>query len=252
MSWQAEDTRLSVLAVIPARGGSKGIPGKNLKLIGGLSLVGRAARLAASQSWVDQVIVSTDDAGIASEAVRQGAEAPFMRPSELSGDAASSDDMWRHAWESAEEHYGRRFDVSLLLEPTSPLRQPADLTATMDALLSGSHAAAATVSATPAHFSPHKTLTVGGDGRIGFWAEDGSRYNRRQNVPALYHRNGLCYALRREPFLEGAPILGQDCAAVVIERPVVNIDEPFDLELAEWLLARQQRATPDMPLAQIA
>ncbi len=252
MSWQAGDKRLSVLAVIPARGGSKGIPGKNLKLIGGLSLVGRAARLAASQNWIDQVIVSTDDAEIASEAVRQGAEAPFMRPATLAGDAASSDDMWRHAWESAEDHYGRRFDISILLEPTSPLRQPHDLSATMEALLDGNHAAAATVSPTPAHFSPHKTLTVGGDGRIGFWAEDGAAYSRRQNVPDLYHRNGLCYALRREPFLDGAPILGQDCAAVPVDRPVVNIDEPFELELAEWLLERQQRATPDMPLAQIA
>jgi len=252
MSWTSGGQRLSVLAVIPARGGSKGIPGKNLKTVGGLSLVGRAARLAASQNWIDRVIVSTDDAEIAAEAMRHGAEAPFLRPDSLSGDAASSDDMWRHAWQAAEDHYGRRFDLSILLEPTSPLRQPQDLSATVEAVVAGDHASAATVSPTPAHFSPHKTLTVGNEGRIGFLLDDGERYNRRQNVPALYHRNGLCYALRRGPFFDGGPILGADTAAVVIDRPVVTIDDPFELELAEWLLDRQQRAAPDMAIAQIA
>ena len=145
----------------------------------------------------------------------------------------------------------RRFDVSLLLEPTSPLRRPQDLVETMEALQRNG-SGAATVSPTPAHFTPHKTLTVDAGGCIGFWAEGGARYNRRQNVPALYHRNGLCYALRRDAFLGGGPILGDDCAAVVIDRPVVNIDDPFELELAEWLLERQQRATPDIPVAQIA
>ena len=163
MSWQADDRRLSVLAVIPARGGSKGIPGKNLKPVGGLSLVGRAARLASSLTWIDRVIVTTDDPESAAEAVRHGAEAPFLRPAGLAGDAASSDDMWRHAWESAEEHYGRRFDVSLLLEPTSPLRRPQDLVETMEALQRNG-SGAATVSPTPAHFTPHKTLTVDAGG----------------------------------------------------------------------------------------
>lgn len=252
MSWHDGDKRLRVLAVIPARGGSKGIPGKNLKPLGGLSLVGRAARLASSLSWIDRTIVSTDDAEIASEAMRQGADAPFLRPDELANDMAASDAMWRHAWETAEDHYGCRFEVSLLLEPTSPLRVPSDLSAVMEALLGGQHAGAVTVSSTPAHFTPHKTLTVGADGQIGFLAADGARYARRQDIPDLYHRNGLCYGLRREPFLGGSPILGPDTAAVITERPVVNIDEPLELELAEWLLERQQRSTPELPSAQFA
>lgn len=252
MTWRNDGRDSGVLAVIPARGGSKGIPGKNMKRLGGLTLVGRATQLAVSLPWIDQVIVSTDDSEIAAEVMRQGGDAPFLRPGHLAGDTASSDDMWRHAWTSAEEHYGRRFDVSVLLEPTSPLRQAGDLTATMEALFHGDHRGAATVSPTPAHYTPHKTLTVGGDGRVGFLVEDGPRYVRRQEVPALYHRNGLCYALRRDSFLAGAPILNSDCAAVIVERPVANIDDPFELELAEWLLGRAGHATTEISLSETA
>lgn len=252
MTWREDVHERGVLAVIPARSGSKGIPGKNMKRLGGLTLVGRATQLAVSLPWVNEVIVSTDDPEIAAEVMRQGGEAPFLRPDNLASDTASSDDMWRHAWIAAEEHYGRCFDVSILLEPTSPLRKPGDLTATMEALSDGDHRGAVTVSPTPAHYSPHKTLTVGEDGRVGFLADDGARFARRQEVPALFHRNGLCYALRRDPFLEGAPILNEDCAAVVVERQVVNIDEPFELELAAWLLARQDDATSAVPFAESA
>lgn len=252
MSWFGDGLEHRVLAVIPARGGSKGIPGKNMRRLDGLTLVGRATQLAVSLPWIDQVIVSTDDPAIAAEVVRQGGDAPFLRPEQLASDTASSDGMWRHAWTAAEAHYGCRFDLSILLEPTSPLRQAADLAATMTALFKDGRRGAVTVSPTPAHYAPHKTLTVGVDGRIGFLAEDGARFARRQEVPALYHRNGICYALRRDPFLEGAPILNEDCVAVTIDRPVVNIDDPFELELAEWLLARQRQAESEPPLADLA
>ena len=89
MSWLDASRSPAVLAVIPARGGSKGIPGKNMKRLCGLTLVGRATRLAVSQTWVDQVIVSTDDPEIAAEVVRQGGDAPFLRPPELADDTAS-------------------------------------------------------------------------------------------------------------------------------------------------------------------
>lgn len=108
--------------MLVAKKPTTGIPGKNMKRLGELTLAGRATRLATSQPWIDQVIVSTDDPGIAAEVARQGGEAPFMRPAELADDTASSDDMWRHAWRAAEDHYGKRFDVSLLLKLTSPLR----------------------------------------------------------------------------------------------------------------------------------
>lgn len=227
-----------ILAVIPARGGSKSIPRKNLAKLDGISLVGRAARTARALDWIDQVICSTDDEDIAWEANRNGAEVPFMRPEELSGDRASSIDMWRHAWLAAEAHYGHGFNVSVLLEPTSPLRRPGDIERTVTQLLQGDHKAAATVSRTPAHYTPHKTLTVDASGIIDFYLEGGHRHAIRQTIPAYYHRNGLCYAVRRATLVDESHIIEDNCLAVVVERHVVNIDEPFELDLAAWLLQR--------------
>lgn len=242
MSWPAPHGALSVLAVVPARGGSKGLPGKNLRAVGGISLVGRAARLASSLPWIDCAILSTDDVLIAAEGARHGINVPFVRPAELASDTASSADMWRHAWLAAEERYARRFDVSLLLEPTSPLRRETDLAATMTALVDSGHRTAATVSRAPAHFTPHKCLTVDDAGRIGFYRADGAGFATRQRIPAYYHRNGLCYAAMRAALVDDGEIIGDDCAAVVIDRPVVNIDDAFELELAEWLLTREMEA----------
>ncbi|HEV7276276.1 MAG TPA: acylneuraminate cytidylyltransferase family protein [Devosiaceae bacterium] len=227
-----------VLAVVPARGGSKSIPRKNLKQVGGVSLVGRAAQVAKSVPWIDAAVISTDDQEIAAEAVRHGLDAPFLRPPELSGDTANSVDAWRHAWLSSEAHYGRRFELSILLEPTSPLRRLEDVERTVAGMLDAGAHAAATVSRTPAHYTPHKTLTVSADGRIGFYLEGGARHSLRQGIPALYHRNGLCYAVTRRHLVEQGMIIDRDALAIIVDRHVVNIDDPFELELAEWLLDR--------------
>jgi CMP-N,N'-diacetyllegionaminic acid synthase len=231
---------LSVLAVVPARGGSKSIPRKNLKTVGGISLVGRAAQVAAALPMIDAALISTDDPEIAAEAKAHGLDAPFVRPPELSGDSATSVDMWRHAWLAAEAHYGRRFDLSVLLEPTSPLRRPEDVERTLRALVDAGAPAAATVSPTPAHYTPHKTLKINDNGEIDFYLEGGAKHSLRQGIPAYYHRNGLCYAVTRDHLVNQGCIIDRGAVAVVVDRHVVNIDEVFELELAEWLLEREK------------
>lgn len=226
----------TVLAVVPARGGSKSIPRKNLKMVGGVSLVGRAAQIAAALPLIDAALISTDDPEIAAEAKAHGLDAPFMRPPELSGDTASSVDMWRHAWVAAEAHYGKRFELSVLLEPTSPLRRPEDVERTLRALVDAGAPAAATVSPTPAHYTPHKTLEINDKGEIIFYLEDGARHSLRQGIPAYYHRNGLCYAVTRDHLVNKGYIIDHGAVAVVVDRHVVNIDDMFELALAEWLL----------------
>ena len=109
---------------------------------------------------------------------------------------------------------------------------------TVNALIEGDHLAAATVSRAPAHFTPHKCLTVDQEGHIGFYLKDGAKYSLRQKIPSYYFRNGICYAAKRMTVVEKGQILEERCKAVVIDRPIVNIDEPFDLELAEFLLRR--------------
>jgi CMP-N-acetylneuraminic acid synthetase len=202
-------------------------------------LVGRVGELARSLDWLDASVLSTDDAEIAEEGRRHGLDVPFLRPGDLAGDLAGSHGVWRHAWLAAEAHYGKQFDISVLLEPTSPLRRAEDLTTTVKALLDGEHKSAATVSPAPAHFTPQKCLTVA-NGRIGFYHPQGAQHSTRQTIPTYYFRNGICYALRRDALMEGDAIIGDDCAAVIIDRAIVNIDEPFDLELAEFLLGRER------------
>ena len=171
----------------------------------------------------------------------QGLDAPFYRPAHLAGDDASSADAWRHAWTEWEQGDGRRYDIGLLLEPTSPLRARDDIVNCLEALNDQRNSAAATVSRTPAHFTPHKTLTRSDAGHVDFYLPDGARHANRHTIPDHYHRNGLCYAVRRSTLLDAGHIIEDRCAAIVTERPVVNIDEEFDLELAEYLIRRRDR-----------
>jgi CMP-N,N'-diacetyllegionaminic acid synthase len=230
-----------VFALVPARGGSKGIPGKNLRRIDGETLVARAAAVARAVVALDRAVLSTDDPDIAAEGRRAGLDVPFMRSAELASDSAKSVDMWRHAWLALEAEEGRRYDLSVLLEPTSPLRCPADVDATLARLLDTGAKAATTVSRTPGHFTPHKTLTIDATNRIGFFLPEGARFARRQDIPSYFHRNGACYAARRATIIDERTIVESDCAAVVIDRAMVNIDEPVDLEIAKFLLDRERR-----------
>lgn len=230
-----------VLAIVPARGGSKGIPGKNLKQVGGMSLIARTASVARSLPWIDALVLSSDDEKMIAEGRRVGLDVPSPRPAHLSGDTALSVDVWRHAWLEADEYFGAPFDISVFLEPTSPLRIANDIERCVAQLTDSPYLAAATVSETPAHYTPHKTLKIDEDGTIGFYLDTGSRHSLRQTIPTYYNRNGACYAARRGAVIERGTIVEENCAAVVITRPMVNIDEPIEIEMAEWLLNRNEK-----------
>lgn len=230
MTWRSR----TVLAVVPARGGSKGIPRKNLQLIGGRSLVAYAADTVRALPWLDAAVLSTDDLDIVQEGARYGLEAPFLRPVELASDTALGVDAWRHAWLTSEDYHHRQFDCSVLLQPTSPLRRREDVECTLDLMLSGNHRAAATVSPVPAHYAPEKMLNIA-DGILDFVHPDGASHSNRQSAPTRYVRNGLCYAAMRDTVVMSRQIVELDCVAVVTERHVVNIDEPIDLGFADYL-----------------
>ena len=234
MTWKG----LTVLAVVPARGGSKGIPRKNLCNVGGLSLIAHVARTTRALDWIDRSVLTTDDQEMADEGRRHGLEVPFMRPDELATDSAGPYEMWRHAWTESEKHFGCEFDISLLLQPTTPLRRPEDVERTVATLIDGGHAAANTVCAVPTDFLPQRIFELGDDGRLSFYLPEGARLTRRQDAAPFYYRDGSCYARTRRSMIEEARDVEEDCAAVVIDRFVVNIDEPFELELAEFVYSR--------------
>jgi CMP-N-acetylneuraminic acid synthetase len=184
---------------------------------------------------IDAAILSTDDAEIAAEAERYGLEVPFLRPMELSGDEARSVDVWRHAWLQAEKIHGRTYHISVLLEPTSPLRRADDIERTIQVLLANSVDCCFTVSPTPAHYTPQKTLKIRSDGLVDFFLPASQAQTIRQHIPEYYHRNGVCYAVRRQHLVDRGQIVTPGSFPLVINRPLVNIDEPFELDLANWL-----------------
>lgn len=231
-----------ILAVVPARSGSKGIPGKNLKRVNGVSLIGLTGLTLSKLTWVDAKMLSTDSAAYVEEGRRYGLEAPFLRPAELSTDEATAADVVRHALLEAERHYGGRFDIVLIVEPTSPLRRPADLERAARRLIETGADSVITVSPLSTKFHPLKVFTLEDD-RLKLFLEDGARVTQRQQLgPALYWRNGVCYALTRACVLDRRAIVTGKTVAEIIDRQVVNIDDPLDLMWAESLAAGSAEA----------
>jgi CMP-N,N'-diacetyllegionaminic acid synthase len=227
----------SVLAIVPARSGSKGIANKNMAVVGGLSLIARAGEVLTRLPWIDRKIISTDSPHYAAEGRSHGLDAPFLRPAYLSGDQAGALDMIVHALEACEQLDDRQYDVIVLTEPTSPLREPGDVDQTVKKLLETGADSAITVSRMDTKFHPDKILMVS-NGLVKFYTRIGKAIVGRQQLKSLYSRNGLCYAFRRVTLLTRRALITENTAAVLTERPVVNIDEPIDLLWAQFLYAR--------------
>lgn len=228
----------SILAVVPARSGSKGIPDKNLQQINGLSLIALAARCLHAVPAVNRRLLSTDSPRYAEEGVRHGLECPFLRPHELSTDQAGAIETMQHAWIAAEAHFAERYDVLLIVEPTSPLRRPSDIEACLQLLSDPTVDSVVTVSRVDTKFHPAKLLKIEGQS-LRFHMPEGATVKSRQSLSSFYYRNGACYAIRRRLLLEEGKIFGDHTLPHVIDRPLVNIDEPFDLELARWLWQKE-------------
>ena len=226
----------NILAVIPARGGSKGIPRKNLRKICGKTLIQNVNDCIQQLPWIDATVLSTDDEEIALHSNEVGIDTPFLRPSNLATDNAKSIDVWSHAWLASEKHYNKIFDISILLEPTSPMRLAEDVTQTVQKLLHSDANSVVTVSRTPGHYTPHKTLQLANDGSIKPFVPGGIQYSIRQNIPDYYHRNGICYAVTRNSLIDNRNLMEHNCLPLIIERQVINIDEEIDLKFAEFLL----------------
>ncbi|MBX7146185.1 MAG: acylneuraminate cytidylyltransferase family protein [Alphaproteobacteria bacterium] len=236
MTWK----NYKILAVIPARGGSKGIPYKNLQKIGNISLIGHSANVAKKLKWIDRIVLSTDDQKIADEGLKYGIEVPFMRPANLASDTATGADAWKHAWLTCEELWDCQFDISILLQPTTPLRKTDEIEKTLTTMLAGNFDAATTVSKVPGHYTPQKIFTLDQSDVLHFYCEDGHKYSNRQAIPSYYTRNGLCYAVKRDTLINHGYIVEKNCAAVIIDRPIINIDDPYDLELARFAYDKER------------
>lgn len=219
-----------ILCVIPARGGSKRLPGKNIKLLNGTPLIGYAIRAAKGSQFVDRVIVSTDDAEIARVAREHGAEVPFMRPAELATDTSPVVETLKHVIKFTEEK-GEPFDLIVLIQPTVPGVETVDVDAAIEKLASSG--ARSCISICEIIDRPEFMYRLKEDGMI-------TRYNdapvgRIQDMEPLYRVNGAVYVTRRALLMDEGKVLdNQNCAAVLMPRErSTDIDTEFDFAIAE-------------------
>jgi CMP-N,N'-diacetyllegionaminic acid synthase len=230
----------AVLAMVLARSGSRGIADKNMRVVAGRTLIARAAETVCRCTTVDARIISTDSETYFEEGLRHGLDGWFLRPAELSSDAATAVDTAIHALLEAERHYGRTFDIALIIEPTSPLRRPEDIDACVRIIEESGVDSVVAVSPVDAKFHPKKLLRIE-EGHLRHYDAGGDQITARQQLESgLYYRNGICYAIRRRALVEDKRIFTERTRPFVVDRPVVNIDEPFELELAEFLLGRAE------------
>jgi len=231
----------SVLFLLVGRGGSKGVPGKNLRKIGGLSLVGYKATAAKKSSCCDRLIVSSDSAEIQAEAKRFGAEILFTRPAELATDTASSNDVILHAMDWIEKNEGRSYDAIMLLEPSSPFAAPEHFNEAVR--LFRERDADLVVGMRETEISSNFVGTLGDDGSISTIVENLLRMQkvRRQDQKPEVTMNGALYLIRWKAMKETGKVYSnpEKSFGLVMDRlHSIEIEAPEDLAFAEFAVER--------------
>jgi CMP-N,N'-diacetyllegionaminic acid synthase len=234
-----------VIAIIPARGGSKGIPGKNIVEVGGKPLVAWSIEHALQSTAIERVVVSTDDERIATVAREHGAEVPFMRPAALSGDEVLDLPVFIHALNWLEEHEDDRPELIVQLRPTAPIRASGQIDE-MVAILRANPLADSVRSVSRPGPHPWRMFTIGEDGYLHPIVSDHPQpyLLRRQELPEVYWYNAVTDVTRRRTILEQQSMTGRNILPYIIDsRYVVDIDEPEDLVLAGVKLERMRGKT---------
>lgn len=230
---------MKILFIIPARGGSKGLPGKNIKDLQGKPLIAYAIEAAQNSGISGDIIVSTDDEKIAETAKKFGAQVPFLRPEILSGDKASGMDVIFHAVDFAKQH-GTIYDFVIVLQPTSPLRTADDIKNAYNLLQEQKAKAVVSVSVCDHH--PLWTNTLPEDKFMGNFMKPEVKDKQRQQLPEYYQINGAIYMGYLDYISEKKVFIGDKTVAFIMpaERSV-DIDTEKDLVLANYFLEKTKK-----------
>lgn len=232
-----------ILGIIPARGGSKGIPGKNIRMLGGKPLIHYAAKAARDSGLVDRLILTTDSPEIADAGKSLGIEVPFIRPAHLAQDDTPMFPVIDHALQFVENE-GWQAEIILLLQPTAPLRKAKHLQTAVRILIGTKCDAVASVVEVPQHYAPDFVLKLE-EGKLKPFLEGGERVTRRQDTRPAYSRDGTIYAFRRDVFIFKRSIYGDDCRPLIIPRDQsCNLDTLEDWEEAEKRITDQIQEKP--------
>jgi N-acylneuraminate cytidylyltransferase len=228
---------MRIVGLIPARGGSKGLPGKNTRPLLGRSPIQRAYECALASGACDRVLLSTDDRTTMEHALTFGLEAPFLRPASLALDDTPMIAVVCHALEYLLD-IGYSPDAVLLLQPTSPLRRPAHIVRAVSLL--DPHDSVCSVVQIPPEYTPHYLMRVDDSGNLRFFLAEGVYYTRRQDAPQLFRRDGTVYLTRVTTILEERSLYGSYCKPMILQPDEsVTIDSPEDWVRAEGLLRNQ-------------
>ena len=226
---------MTILGLIPARGGSKGIPGKNIKLLGSKPLLAYAFESARESKSLSKVILSSDDEEIIKAAQKLGLEVPFLRPEELGRDDTSSLAVIRHALEFMEKS-GEHFDAVCLLQPTTPFRCSGLIDEAIEEFQTGEYDSLISVREVPAEFNPHWVFEEE-NGGLKISTGEKEIITRRQDLPKAYHRDGAIYLTRTEIILEQNSLYGEKIGFIdTTGDPYVNIDTMEDWGKAQLLV----------------
>lgn len=225
-----------IFAFVFARGGSKGLPGKNLLPLGGIPLIGHSINIAKSMPQISKVFVSTDDDEIKKVAEHYGAVV-IDRPAELAGDKSPEWEAWRHAIRYLEEA-GEEFDTFLSLPATSPLRSKSDVEAAIAALDSDTDAV---ITVTPASRSPYFNMVSRSDDGVCRILSPSNGFSRRQDAPEAFDITTVAYALRKDFILNAGKLFdGRVKSVVVPKERAVDIDDGWDFAFTEVIYQRSQ------------
>jgi CMP-N-acetylneuraminic acid synthetase len=221
-----------VLAVVPARAGSKGIPGKNVRPLAGRPLLAYAAEAIRESGVVDRAVLSTDSEEIRALGRELGLETPFLRPAELGRDDAPMQPVAEHAV-AALEAEGWSPELVLVVQPTAPLRRGEHLRRAVELLRESGADSVVSVVPIPPHLSPDYAMRVD-EGRLVPFLPEGAEVRRRQDARPAYSRDGTVYAVRRDVLVEQHDLYGGDCRPLVLSpEESINVDTPADWEEAE-------------------
>ena len=237
--------QIKILGIIPARGGSKGIPRKNIALLCGKPLIAYTIETASMSKMLDATIISTDDTEIAGIAREYGGDAPFLRPPELARDESPDIDFLKHAQEWVENNRGWHPEILVILQPTLPFRRAEDVDSTLRFMIEQNCDSVRTL-ALPTHITPFKMwfLDDPETGKMSpvlktdFYDELLTDVPRQKLRPA-YWQPGVVIATRPK-FVKQGRVFGPDLRGYVIDiKNALDIDEPEDLEYAEYLMKKR-------------
>lgn len=223
-----------ILAIIPARGGSKGLPGKNIKLLNEKPLIAHTILEAKNSRYINRIIVSTDDNAIAEIANQWGAEVPFMRCANLATDESKSNDVILDVLKWLKENDNYIPDYIMLLQCTSPLRESKHIDEAIDLLFENS--ADAIVSVKECEENPY-WMKILVDNKIKSFINSNNAILRRQELPNIYSLNGAIYMTKTQFFLEHKDWYGDNTIAYIMDKESsIDVDDILDFKLAELIL----------------